>query len=486
MVQREATATMYERAFVTVSDATYLPGLWALLNSIWAYHGSEYRVFVVGHRLPASAREQLTRHPLGSALTVLDDQQFAYLPAGAWEAKQCALAYLCGRVVSACLLDADLVLLSRLDDAFTAAEHGSIVTCWDGNRPIRFGEEYRSYGMQVPGRTLPYFNSGFVCLNLLEHWDLAALWEFTSRFGAYSPSGGAPYSFAGHGDQGVLNAVAALLEKSSQLAIWPEATWCNSAGWSATETVDIVGTDGPQLTVRHRRTRELQRVLHSTGPKWWTSEGHRHFGPSGDVMKCFDHFAGLHPVPAPKPSEPASGTLRYVGDISRQDAQVLADHAGAAHRILEFGVGASTQVLAQVAPPGAIVTAVETDPDWVARTEYHLGLFGVRARVDFVSYREWLAREVGVIDLAFVDGLPELRPDFAGRAWRALRVGGVLLVHDTRRAGDVAWLLDLLKSQHLEVDSVAMNVRASNITVVRKKVAEPYVNWNMAEEAARG
>ena len=38
--------------------------------------------------------------------------------------------------------------------------------------------------------------------------------------------------------------------------------------------------------------------------------------------------------------------IRYIGDISREDAELLARTAAGARRILEFGAGASTQVLA--------------------------------------------------------------------------------------------------------------------------------------------
>src|SRR5262245_58564493 len=131
---------MYQRAFVVVSDSTYLPGLWALLSSIAAYYEREYRVFVVGHRLTRSDVAELRAHPLDSAITLLDDREFPYAPAGAWEAKQCALSQLCGRVATACLLDADLVLLSRLDDVFEWAEAGHLVSSQDCHQVAAFDE----------------------------------------------------------------------------------------------------------------------------------------------------------------------------------------------------------------------------------------------------------------------------------------------------------------------------------------------------------
>ena len=480
---------MYQRAFATVSDDNYFPGLWVLLNSIFAYYGCDYRVFVVGHHLSDSAVVDLHRHPLGRSLTLIDDKEFAYQPVRRWEAKQCILSHLCGQVATMCMLDADLVLLSRLDDVFGWAEEGLIVSSQDGHQEAVFDHNYGVYGEALVGTRMPYFNSGFLCFNLLRHWDLAALWEFTSRFAAYSPSAGQPYGFAGHGDQGILNAIAALLGKRGALKLLPQELWCNSAGWSGDETLDMVGGDGIVLEVLHRRSGDRQRLLHSTGPKWWTSEGRAFFGNSGDVMKCFEHFAALHPRSDEKLASSWNhrpGTLRYVGDISRQDAQVLAEHAAVSHRILEFEHGGSTQVLAQLAPPGASLTAVETDPTWVVLTQQHLRALPIRADMQFILYSDWRSLDVGLIDMAFVDGVDHLRLEFADRAWGFLRVGGVLLIHDTRRATDVNYTLELVKRYHLEVEHVELNVRASNITVIHKKIAEPYVNWNAVEDLEVG
>lgn len=472
---------MFSRAFTVVSDERFFPGLWALLNSIFAYHGCEYRVFVVAHQLPHRQLLALRQHPLGSAMTILDSQSFARVPDGTWEAKQFALSELAGRAENVCLLDADLVLLSRVDDVFEWSEAGKIVSSQDGERDLEFGEEYASYGARLIGRRAPYFNSGFLCLNLLQHWDLIALWEFSGRFAAYSPSGGAPYAFKGHGDQGLLNAVSAWLEKRDLVHLLPQSTWCNSAGWTSDETVDIVAEDAPRLTVMNRRRQDLQRLVHSTGPKWWTGEGAEHFRKSGDVMKCFEHFTLINPIPKIDCDDPVSlfpGDMRYVGDISRQDAQILATSAGTARRILEFGVGGSTQILAQVAPPDATITTVETSPEWIERTRSNLQRFQIKTHVEFLEFESWLSADVGLMDLVFVDGRDDLRAAFAMRAWRFLRVGGVLLIHDTRRRNDANYALEFAKLYYLEIESVFLNVRASNITMITKKMSEPYVDWN--------
>ena len=290
---------MYSRAFVVVCNAPYLPGLWALLNSILAYHGTDLRLFVALHGpISPQAHQWLREHPLSTAVTWLHTDDFTPPPRGVWEAKQLVLSHLAGRAQVVCLLDADLVLTSRLDDVFVAAEQGRIVSSRDGVHDRVFEPEYAVYSPTLVGRRFPYFNSGFFCLDLVRYWDVAALWAFTERFAAYSPGGGTPFAFPGHGDQGLLNAVVAMAGKKEHLEILPQAEWCNSAHWTPERTVTIDKRDGNRLEVRNTSSGLRQRLLHSTGPKWWTPDGRDHFSRCGDVLRCFEHFANV-PVMSP-------------------------------------------------------------------------------------------------------------------------------------------------------------------------------------------
>lgn len=176
----------------------------------------------------------------------------------------------------------------------------------------------------------------------------------------------------------------------------------------------------------------------------------------------------------------------YAGDLSRQDVQVLASYAAQSNRIIEFGAGASTQVFADNAPPAAEIVTVETASEWINRTRENLKRIN-RERVDFYSYDDFRAMtHAGRIDLAFDDGINELRVDFALRIWPILRIGGVLLVHDTRHLQHVEIVLEVVRKFHLEIDSIRFNERASNVTAIVKKLAEPYVNWNEVEKISRG
>lgn len=285
----------YARAFAVVSDDRFFSGLLANLGSIFAYYGKAVRVYVIGHGLTGEQQSILGRHPLGSALTILDTRDFARTPAGCWEAKQQCASELVAELTTLCLLDADLVLLSRVDDIFEIAEEGRIVSSQDGSG-ITFDDSYKVYSNTLVGKRQAYVNSGFLTLDIRRHWDLVALWAFTSRFAGYSRGNGAPFGFPGHGDQGVLNAIINQLGLNDAIHILPENTWCNSAGWQDGCVVRIIGRDGLKLTVQHEPGGEIQRILHSTGPKWWTEEGRHAFKDAGDLLACFESMARVSAV----------------------------------------------------------------------------------------------------------------------------------------------------------------------------------------------
>jgi hypothetical protein len=178
--------------------------------------------------------------------------------------------------------------------------------------------------------------------------------------------------------------------------------------------------------------------------------------------------------------------MLYIGDLSRNDAAVLADAARDAARILEFGVGGSTQIFARSAPPGATITSVETDAGWIAKTTAILRAMDLADRVRFLDYESWrvgLAASSALekYDVILDDGIDTLREEFALRAWPSLAIGGKLIFHDTRRPRDIANVLKFCFAHYLEIESMALNVNSSNLTVLTKKVPEPYENWNFAE-----
>lgn len=179
-------------------------------------------------------------------------------------------------------------------------------------------------------------------------------------------------------------------------------------------------------------------------------------------------------------------SLIYLGDLSKQDVQVLATEVLNAQSILEFGVGASTQIICQTRRNDLAFYSVETDPVWIGHSQRELKSLGVNPKYcEFILYSQWhetVASKNIQFDVIFVDGVDDKRLEFAKNAWDMLRVGGRMLFHDTRRSGDMAKFLQLVESKYLEVDVIKLNHRASNISIVRKKISEPYIDWNVAEK----
>ena len=254
---------MNSRAFAVVTNRDYLPGVRALLRSIAAYHGDSYPVYIFVHgEITEEDRRQLRDNVHKGQLELIEMPLRQPPPPGCWEVKQQALAQLVGQAETVCLLDADLILLSDITDVFALAESGKIVSCRDGMSDRVFDAAYEAYSPSLPGRHFPYFNSGFFCLNIKRHWDLVGLWAFASEYAGYSPHGGHPLCLPGHGDQGHLNACAALLQKQSYLHLFEQEEWCNCLPASGRHTVEIKKQEGARLVLENRDTGRQQRLLH--------------------------------------------------------------------------------------------------------------------------------------------------------------------------------------------------------------------------------
>lgn len=179
-------------------------------------------------------------------------------------------------------------------------------------------------------------------------------------------------------------------------------------------------------------------------------------------------------------------TFEFIGNLSKADVDVLAEHAESAGNILEFGVGGSTQILAQAVAENVKILSLDTDKAWITTTRNNLRKLGVRRAVEFRLYDDWLTRKKKPVeyDLIFNDGLRDNRLPFAIEAWEQLKVGGKLLWHDTRRPQDVQDVIKLIETYNKEIESAFFNLRDSNITVLTKRAPLEYVNWNKIEGKA--
>lgn len=170
--------------------------------------------------------------------------------------------------------------------------------------------------------------------------------------------------------------------------------------------------------------------------------------------------------------------IDYIGDISKADALVLKELAETHTAILEFGPGASTQVLA--AYTSGHITSVETEEEWIEKAKANLMRLGLR-EPRFILYEEFMECPGGPYDLVFDDGVTGYRLDFALLAWKQLKYGGSLCLHDTRTTREVKNVAELLVAYSAEIHSMTVNKDHSNITVIRKKPPEHYENWNLIE-----
>jgi hypothetical protein len=274
------------RTFAVACDAAYFPGLRALANSIATYHGRAIPLFVYQQGLAVEQIEELHNHPADIRVwNVADLPHHSY---GMWEAKQQIFAHGIGRARQVYLLDADLVLVSPVDDVFELAARGLIVGSSNGQEAVYDGS-YAVYDPRLPGTRQPYIYSGALCLDVVHHWDLAGLWAFAAGRGKYSPGAGAPLGLPGHGDQGVFNAIAGMLGKGSRYHVLADGPWCDCTQRCTLRIRSSLVCGA--LEVWNETTHERQRVVHSSGPKWWTAEGARHLRQFGDKLACFEHFA---------------------------------------------------------------------------------------------------------------------------------------------------------------------------------------------------
>ena len=174
--------------------------------------------------------------------------------------------------------------------------------------------------------------------------------------------------------------------------------------------------------------------------------------------------------------------IKFIGDISIQDADILLTTAKTSTNILEFGCGGSTQVFAQARQDLQIIS-VDTSTEWIDITRKNINKLSFPANVTFTTYTTTFDK---MFDLIFVDGVDDLRKDFAMNTWKYLNIGGSMIFHDTRRHMDMSNALEVVLAFHNEIKCVEINKSASNgissnLTIIQKKAHEPYINWNLVE-----
>jgi predicted O-methyltransferase YrrM len=181
--------------------------------------------------------------------------------------------------------------------------------------------------------------------------------------------------------------------------------------------------------------------------------------------------------------------IKFIGDLSKADAEVLKAAAEKYSSILEFGCGASTQIFAKYRQQGAEVVSIDTSIEWIDKTVDNLRILGIDPNsielCDFNSFIPLLVTDAWKnvkYNFIFNDGVDALRRPFAIQIWPFLSVGGTLAFHDTRRPHDFRNVLEVLAQFQNEIGRVEFNIAGSNITLIEKTLPKPYDNWQITEK----
>lgn len=191
--------------------------------------------------------------------------------------------------------------------------------------------------------------------------------------------------------------------------------------------------------------------------------------------------------------------MNYLGDLSKYDYEVLKNYSTKSNNILEFGVGASTQILRNYCE--GKLTSVDTSDFWIDLTKKNLKFLNINKSVDYYLYDDFSPNNE-IFDFIFNDGVDNLRNIFGINIWKNLSFGGIIAYHDTRRRIDINNVINLINTYKDEIESVSFNEGDSNITLIKKKNKDDnpfnnninieeiltkfkYYDWNDAEDKTR-
>jgi predicted O-methyltransferase YrrM len=190
--------------------------------------------------------------------------------------------------------------------------------------------------------------------------------------------------------------------------------------------------------------------------------------------------------------------IRWVGDLSLQDADVLAKYGSNSEVVFEHGSGGSTMIFAQTSKQ---VFAYEHNPQWVSTVSERIKQLNFQNAI-ISSDLKGIVKQISEIDVAFIDGLVPARHKIARIIWSKLKNGGFMLFHDSREfdprnkkhtqtsryKNDLPALTYLITSEFRgEIENISFNVSASdgeksNINVIQKNKQPFYVDWQEIEK----
>lgn len=166
--------------------------------------------------------------------------------------------------------------------------------------------------------------------------------------------------------------------------------------------------------------------------------------------------------------------LEWIGGLSLEDADVLAEYGRKCPDVLEYGAGGSTLIFAQTSKN---VLSIEGDQRWIDGVQRRLDMVqNETCPVEFVHYndRKLICDANEKVDLVFIDGVFSKRLQVALECWSLVKPGGYLMFHDTNRLTDSQLVHDFCINNFTSIESVHYNVVASNdqasqISIIRKR-----------------
>ena len=258
--------------FVTIADASYFPGLVAVVNSL-RIHGHAETVSVLDLGLTATQRAELGGHCDFVAPPPEPHHPWLLAPFA-------CLARPAGVTV---YLDCDVVVTTPLDPIIDQARHGKHCAFADRVPDRWFAEWETVFALPAPPRRQPYLNAGFVALSagafpgLLEQWAERCANVVNESIEEADVDFAHPTALA---DQDALNALLMTVVDPARLAVLPAAgTSQGNRQLAATRVVD-------DRTLACVRDGAPVSVLHCFSvPKPWQPGARRHL-PRTAYLRC--------------------------------------------------------------------------------------------------------------------------------------------------------------------------------------------------------
>lgn len=252
----------------TVSDRSFFAGTLAAVNSFQYYNkglGADIVVISSGQYNECLSEPQIEMlREAGATVKLHTDFAAEDRVLGAWQLKAYGPADLSENYDLVIGFDSDLVFCSNVADIVNESlDTGLIMGGRDGGG-VAYDESYSAYGIEPNPRRTPYMSTSCYFLPVTEVTrKILRLWADRTNFAVYGPQEKKVY--AGHGDQGVLNACIHVETKHANVQLLDNDTW--SQHWVFED--HVLEWNGTELW--NYSAKKRMRTIHCGGSdKFWT------------------------------------------------------------------------------------------------------------------------------------------------------------------------------------------------------------------------